>query len=1484
MPATLSKPSDPKGPTSYTTLFNYTLTTYNINGLSAYHRNDPARLARHRRILDNIVALSLSSSIIFLQETHLNHLDFTSLNSVLPGWRVFYSNKSSRSAGVATLISPLVHNNHSISFPPIDAGTQGHALPLLLTPRETHNPPILLFNLYLPTGAQHSERLADTLDACSAVAPAPHILAAGDINFVDVSADTSSTHPHALSARARVSWNRFLERYRLKEAIQPLHTFYHITDTVKHTRSARLDRLFHSMEEVDRQLFQPSSFIPHIPHSLLSSYCAIGMKEELDPADILLSLSAARHLLTDEADDDGDVDRKEDALLLKRYRSTSDHLPVSLTFISTSPSSSNPKISVPAWVLNDPCFSRIFKSAWHPDPSLPPFEQLALFKNSVITASLAVRALKRCALHEHDEPLERLNAATAVLRALAAPVDYVRVLAFYESAPFLHNVFKLNELADVSEEKVRAYIANLLTETKPEKSFEQLDRAENDWHKIWTDPTEEGSEPDLDTLPFPPTKAKSWREEKVHIAKRLKALTPSTRVRIRSMCSSINSTPTSDPIEMALISEDFWSKIWASKAGPCPKAYLRGHRNRLPRGHLIPLPTLDQILGAINKSNDSSPGPDGIPFLAYRTLADLVAPVLLRVFAALAAGVIPPTGFNDGCLFLLPKMGDGTATLPTNTRPLAVNNCDNRIIASVAAYTISPSLSKHLLPNQKGFVPGRQGSDHIDVLNNDFYSALEDGRQHHILSIDTRKAFDSIFVDYLHEVLRALNLPEWLNSLVAGLYSEARVTPVFGSGPSGIWISILRGVRQGCPLSPLLFAIAFDPLIERLRTVAGVRTCGFADDLAFSASRASSFSPIMRIISDFAAVSGLGINTDKTAIISAKECDLSAWIESSVWPDLKHADEITYLGIRMGRLIDTEAVFEVAFDKLQKRARSFYPLTRTLTVYKRVLLVNIFLLPLLYYLFQFFHFPPRLSRLLDVILRELVIPLRTSFKLCHLFLPPRRCAVQVALRHPWATNNSLLAAKGDFAAWSGRSGAPCLPHTSMLITNHVLAAVTDVVNWELGYGVGLDIDDAVFDHTPFMHDEPRLVRQHIYRSLINICANHADVNADLVRKLEKWELCHASPMQLNAHFASLLGKLNPHIRYVQFALLFNALITDRRYRPVRVQLGESALIDACYVCGSAEDAVIHLYGEGCVAVCEARRRYGKNLGFKLDPADLAASSTLQVSMLAIPFVGPALTHALVCFNWAVWHESRTFFKTLGYTPSLDSAASRICESASNAWLTVAKPEWHRPSGLLPAAALLRAAPRPAHESNAFGSAGKRSTEQLANCRAYSAALLASCATSATVVFTDGSASPNPGPCGAGATISQRGKHLVDLSMSLGHGTNNIGELWAIGMVATYLADRPSLVKSSCAVVILSDSKLIVDAVNGDINYRSDPVLLNHVLEQLARLAQYIPYTVQWTPGHCDSDGNDAADILANSGSAGNSPAGPTSYMTLLQPV
>jgi len=66
-------------------------------------------------------------------------------------------------------------------------------------------------------------------------------------------------------------------------------------------------------------------------------------------------------------------------------------------------------------------------------------------------------------------------------------------------------------------------------------------------------------------------------------------------------------------------------------------------------------------------------------------------------------------------------------------------------------------------------------------------------------------------------------------------------------------------------------------------------------------------------------------------------------------------------------------------------------------------------------------------------------------------------------------------------------------------------------------------------------------------------------------------------------------------------------------------------------------------------------------------------------------------------------------------------------------------------------------------------------------------IVSGCTTNTVFCYTDGSASPNPGPSGAGACVFDPSSGIVmDLGASLGHGTNNTGELYALGMLFTHL--------------------------------------------------------------------------------------------------
>ena len=92
------------------------------------------------------------------------------------------------------LLSPAIHLHCNISLPTVDGAHQGRILPLLLTPIARPLATVLLLNLYLPTGDNHSTRLAEALEACCLLTPAVYNFVAGDFNFVELADDCTSTY------------------------------------------------------------------------------------------------------------------------------------------------------------------------------------------------------------------------------------------------------------------------------------------------------------------------------------------------------------------------------------------------------------------------------------------------------------------------------------------------------------------------------------------------------------------------------------------------------------------------------------------------------------------------------------------------------------------------------------------------------------------------------------------------------------------------------------------------------------------------------------------------------------------------------------------------------------------------------------------------------------------------------------------------------------------------------------------------------------------------------------------------------------------------------------------------------------------------------------------------------------------------------------------------------------------------------------------
>jgi hypothetical protein len=85
-----------------------------------------------------------------------------------------------------------------------------------------------------------------------------------------------------------------------------------------------------------------------------------------------------------------------------------------------------------------------------------------------------------------------------------------------------------------------------------------------------------------------------------------------------------------------------------------PESELRVYNSKVDPSLATP-PSLVEVTKSIKLSKNSSAGPGGISFAAWRPVSDLSAPVLWRVLKAILQGHPPQDGFNHGLLFLLPK-------------------------------------------------------------------------------------------------------------------------------------------------------------------------------------------------------------------------------------------------------------------------------------------------------------------------------------------------------------------------------------------------------------------------------------------------------------------------------------------------------------------------------------------------------------------------------------------------------------------------------------------------------------------------------------------------------------------------------------------------------------------------------------------------------------------------------------------------------------
>ena len=272
-------------------------------------------------------------------------------------------------------------------------------------------------------------------------------------------------------------------------------------------------------------------------------------------------------------------------------------------------------------------------------------------------------------------------------------------------------------------------------------------------------------------------------------------------------------------------------------------------------------------------SKNSAPGLDGLPYEFYRAFLNVLSDDLVEVFnyCLFDAKSLTDT-MRRAVITLIPKKGD-TEDL-NNWRPISLQNCDSKILAKIIANRLRPNLETLTSVSQACSVPGRQIQDHTILVREIITYANHKRIPTFIVSVDQEKAFDKVSWEFMFEVLRRLGLPEGFIEMVKVLYSNPE--SCFNiNGELTPFILIRRGVRQGCPLSLLLYILVAEALGLAIRAcpdIKGFKMPGYdpipvlqyADDTNLIVQNIKSINAALRIFDIYCKATGCNLKPDKT--------------------------------------------------------------------------------------------------------------------------------------------------------------------------------------------------------------------------------------------------------------------------------------------------------------------------------------------------------------------------------------------------------------------------------------------------------------------------------------------------------------------------------------------------------------------------------------------------------------------------------------------
>ena len=275
---------------------------------------------------------------------------------------------------------------------------------------------------------------------------------------------------------------------------------------------------------------------------------------------------------------------------------------------------------------------------------------------------------------------------------------------------------------------------------------------------------------------------------------------------------------------------------------------------------------------ALFKLPDSkSPGSDGLPAEFYKTFWNLLENEFYLVYKESISKKLLTYKQREAIIKCIPKKGDLSKV--SNWRPISLLNADYKILTKAVSIRLLKVLPQLVSEEQTCSIEGRKVSHNLLINRDVIQYANKKQLKACLISLDQMKAFDRVDWAFLLKVLHKMNFGNNFISLIELLYTKIFSRVKVNGFISDIFY-IEQGLRQGCPLSALLYlliaeilnhVINSDPLIKGIVVDdIEIKLSQYADDNSCFLIGDKSIFALFKLLQKYEKATAQKINISKT--------------------------------------------------------------------------------------------------------------------------------------------------------------------------------------------------------------------------------------------------------------------------------------------------------------------------------------------------------------------------------------------------------------------------------------------------------------------------------------------------------------------------------------------------------------------------------------------------------------------------------------------